>query len=151
MSVFRCQARKTQELNPDTSAQETGITFLRNGPARWEVFIIFFPSRRSLVTIASLLKFQNQRSPSFLKPDTRHLTPYSDESNRLLSIKHLHILRRSCDLRFIRFFSRPYERQDLIDLEENQKAGLAFFFSRRVSLASYGIEQITIFFFPQLC
>ena len=34
------QVKKTQDLNPNTSSQETGTSFLRYGAALWVVFII---------------------------------------------------------------------------------------------------------------
>ena len=39
-SDMRCQVKKTQDLNPNTSSQETGTSFLRYGAALWVVFII---------------------------------------------------------------------------------------------------------------
>jgi hypothetical protein len=40
VSVFRRQVKKTQDLNPNASSQETGPSFLRYEAALWVVFII---------------------------------------------------------------------------------------------------------------
>ena len=37
VSEFRCQVKKTQDLNRNTSSQETGTSFLRYGAALWVV------------------------------------------------------------------------------------------------------------------